>query len=317
MLRLRKCLLTGANGFIALNLARSLRKDGVEVVGLDIHRCNDASYAKCHQVDITGPIGAELFENVDAVFHLAGKVHALAEIQADELEYSRVNTEGTRHVLEAAKAAEVKRFVFFSTVKAMSGKDEEVQETAFSELSGIQPGTPYGWSKLKAEELVLRGGYVPEPVVLRLCMVYGAGAKGNILKMLRAVQRRCFPPVPELGNRRSMVHVSDVVQAAILVGTRPEAVGEVFIVSDGKAYSTRQIYESMCRGLGRKVVPVSVPLWVLRALACISHHKTRMGCHDRFVEVKTSAARRFWDSASLHPAGPSFPSPKPPNLGRF
>ena len=47
-------------------------------------------------------------------------------------------------------------------------------------------------------------------------MVYGAGAKGNMPKMLQAVSRHRFPPVPEVGNRRSMVHVSDVIRAAVL-----------------------------------------------------------------------------------------------------
>ena len=105
------------------------------------------------------------------------------------------------------------------------------------EEDGVEPDTPYGRSKLAAEELVLHGGYVPEPVVLRLCMVYGPQAKGNIEKMIEAVRRNRFPPLPEMGNRRSMVHVQDVVQAAVLAGTHPAAVGQ--------AYSTRE------RGDGR------------------------------------------------------------------
>ncbi|MEI6395768.1 MAG: NAD-dependent epimerase/dehydratase family protein [Verrucomicrobiota bacterium] len=50
---------------------------------------------------------------------------------------------------------------------------------ALTEEDCIEPDTAYGKSKLAAEELVLHGGYVPEPVVLRLCMVYGPQAKGD------------------------------------------------------------------------------------------------------------------------------------------
>ena len=140
---------------------------------------------------------------------------------------------------------------------------------ALTEEDCIEPDTPYGKSKLAAEELVLHGGYVPEPVVLRLCMVYGPQAKGNIEKMIEAVRHHRFPPLPEMGNRRSMVHVQDVVQAAVLAGTHPEAVGQVFIVSDGQTYSTRQLYELICRALNRKVPGWSVPIGVLRGLAVV------------------------------------------------
>ena len=47
------------------------------------------------------------------------------------------------------------------------------EDRAFSEDDLIDPDTLYGRSKHEAEKLVLKGGYVPEPVVLRLCMVYG------------------------------------------------------------------------------------------------------------------------------------------------
>jgi nucleoside-diphosphate-sugar epimerase len=149
----------------------------------------------------------------------------------------------------------------------MSGKDAPSQSVPLDELTGIEPDTPYGQSKLAAEKLAIAGGFVPEPVVLRLCMVYGAGAKGNMQKMLRAVSRNRFPPIPDFGNQRSMVHVSDVIQAAILAAERKEAVGQTFIVSDGKAYSTRQMYECICRSLGRKPSSLTIPRWVLKGLA--------------------------------------------------
>lgn len=64
-----------------------------------------------------------------------------------------------------------------------------------------------------------------------------------------------------------MVHVRDVVQAALLAATRPEAIGQTLIVADGEAYSTRRIYELICAALGRRVPSWSVPNWVLRAAA--------------------------------------------------
>jgi len=135
------------------------------------------------------------------------------------------------------------------------------------ELAACYPGTPYGRSKLEAERLVLEGGYVPEPLVLRLSMVYGPTRKGNLPRMIRAVAKGRFPPLPETDNRRSMVHVDDVVQAALLAAENPVAAGKTYIVTDGETYSTRQIYEWICEALGKPVPGWHVPLPVLKALA--------------------------------------------------
>jgi nucleoside-diphosphate-sugar epimerase len=245
--------------------------------------------------DIRHPLAAGALAGQQVVFHLAGKVHALTEVAQDELEYSKVNTTGTQNILEAAKEAGVRRFVFFSSVKAMSGGGERLgnkkagigitqtlEYRQRAENDAVEPDTPYGRSKLEAERLVLQGGYVPEPVVLRLCMVYGAGAKGNVLRMLNAVSRKRFPPLPEVGNRRSMVHSQDVVQAAILAAEKPEAAGQVFIVSDGGAYSTRQIYEWMCRSLNHTCPRWSVPFWCLQGLAFAGDVIGRI-CGRRFM----------------------------------
>ena len=264
-------LITGSAGYIGQRLAQRLAGAGVEVVGLDlVGGGGEVSRGFAADVSVPGSwFGA--FAGVDTVFHLAGKAHALSENLQDEAGYFRINTDGTRHVLEAAKINGVRRFVLFSSVKAMSRDDAEPNigispSRAWDESDRIEPDTPYGRSKLAAEDLVLHGGHVPEPAVLRLCMVYGAGAKGNLQQMLSAVVNRRFPPLPDVPNRRSMVHVEDVVEAAVLASSRPEAVGGVFIVSDGRAYSTHEILDLMHRALGRTMPCGAVPVGVFKAL---------------------------------------------------
>ncbi|MDQ7010672.1 MAG: NAD-dependent epimerase/dehydratase family protein, partial [Mariprofundaceae bacterium] len=173
------------------------------------------------------------------------------------------NTEGTRRLLEAAKAAGARRFVFFSSVKAMG----EGGPGCLDETAGCRPETAYGKSKLAAERLVLEGGFVPEPVVLRLSMVYGPATKGNLPKMIEAVRKGRFPPLPETGNKRSMVHVDDVVAAALLAAEKPAAAGQTYIVTDGKAYSTRRMYEWVCEALDKPVPSWHIPVPALKALA--------------------------------------------------
>lgn len=264
-------VITGAGGYIGQHLAHRLAEAGIQVVGLD--RAGGGSWvSRSVPADISVPgTWADAFAGVDTVFHLAGKAHSLSERRQEDAEYYRTNAEGTRNVLEAARRHGVRRFVFFSSVKAMSRDDLEpdigtAPQRAWDELDCVEPDTPYGRSKLAAEQFVLHGDYVPEPVVLRLCMVYGDEAKGNLVQMVDAVRRRRFLPLPEVSNRRSMVHVEDVAAAAELAATNPAAAGEVFIVSDGRCYSTREIVTLIYAALGRQMPRWAMPVSVLRVL---------------------------------------------------
>ena len=127
----------------------------------------------------------------------------------------------------------------------------------------------YGRSKFAAEQLVLLGHFVPHPVVLRPCMVYGNTHKGNLPKMIKAIKRGLFPPLPEVHNRRAMVHVNDVVAAALLTANLTQAKGQIYIISDDHYYSTRQLYNWIRVALGKPVNNWSIPYPVLLFLAKI------------------------------------------------
>jgi nucleoside-diphosphate-sugar epimerase len=151
--------------------------------------------------------------------------------------------------------------VFLSSIKAMGVGGGE----CLDEESPPRPTTPYGRSKRAAEELVLGSGDIPHVCVLRTCPVYGAGSKGNLARMISAMARGVFPPIPDTKNARSMVHVEDLVDALVLCAEKNEASGRVFIVTDGKVYSTREIYEWVCETMGRKAPWWSVPPFVFHA----------------------------------------------------
>ena len=98
-------------------------------------------------------------------------------------------------------------------------------------------------------------------------MVYGPSTKGNLPRMIEAVKKGHFPPIPEFGNKRSMVHVEDVVQAAILAAEKPEAIGQTYLVTDGQPYSTRELYEWICQALDKPIPGWRIPEMVFRGLA--------------------------------------------------
>lgn len=275
-----RALVTGAGGFIGRVLCQRLEAEGWRVRAL-LRTPGAGPWQESVVTDlaVAAPEVAAL-DGVGVVFHLAARTHALTESGDTEALYHALNVEGTRRLLDVARRAGVGRVVFASSVKAMG----EGGEACLDESAPLRPVTPYGRTKLMAEGLVLDAG----GAVVRLPLVYGPGDQGNLARMLRAVARGWFPPLPETGNRRSLVHVADAAQALLLAGTKPEAVGEVFLVTDGRFYSTREIHLAMLAALGRPTPSWQVPLSLLKSMARLGDGAGR------------ALGRRFlFDSAAL------------------
>lgn len=264
-----KVLVTGATGFIGRHVVDVLRSRGVGVRAITrdtekITKLWPDGSVEGVKIDLTEtPNLASACRQVDSVFHLAGCAHAVDQTstQAQRL-HREITVDGTRALLEAAASSGVRALAFTSSVKAM----DEGGVDCLNEEAPMNPRSAYGSAKLEAERLVLQAGRVHgmHVCVLRLPLVYGPGSKGNIPRMIASIDRARFPPLPKINNRRSMVHVYDVVQALLAAADNPAADGKVFIVTDGQPYSTREVYEAICIALGRSVPDWSVPMWVLR-----------------------------------------------------
>jgi UDP-glucose 4-epimerase len=263
-------LVSGASGFIGRRLVDALRQRGVTVRALtrDVQKVSSLwsgdRVAVAH-ADLCEPqaIG-DACTGVQTVFHLAGYAHAEDDenFTADAL-HERITVSGTRALIDTAAHAGVQRVVFVSSVKAMGEGSNE----CLNESSEVEPKSAYGRAKREAERTVLEVGerHNFHACVLRLPLVYGPGVKGNLLRMIAAIDRGHFPPIPETGNKRSLVHVDDVIQAALLVADNPQANGQVYIVTDDRVYSTRQIYSLMRTALGKAVPHWSIPPAALQA----------------------------------------------------
>jgi len=212
--------------------------------------------------DLLNPASLErACEGIETVFHCAGHAHAFTS--SDPAAHWRINFEGTRNLARAAGEAGARHFVFLSSVKAMAEPGDECVD---EDLMG-EPTTPYGKAKRAAEEAVLEAGdkYGMHAVNLRLAMVYGRGGHGNLERMVRGIRAGWFPPLPETGNKRSLVHVDDVVAVMRLVADRPEANGQTYIIADPRAYSGREIYDVIRAVLRKSTLGWSLPACLLLA----------------------------------------------------
>lgn len=257
-------LVTGATGFIGRRLIGALEADGATCRRLSRQSNASADSFVADLADKSALTAA--CTGVDRIFHCAGHAHAFSSLTGDDAAVHRqVNFEGTRNLVEAAGQSGVKRFIFLSSVKAMA---EPGMACADENFPG-QPETAYGQAKRAAEEAVLEGGrrYGMHVVNLRLAMVYGSGGRGNLDRMGRLVQRRLFPPLPETGNHRSLVHVDDVVAAMRLVADDDRANGETYIVASSEVPSGRGLFDALRSALGMPRCSWAVPRWLLRTLA--------------------------------------------------
>jgi len=253
---------TGGTGCLGRPLINKLIADGAYLKILILPNDSSLNYPDNKVEIVTGDLNSQdaldmLCLDCDIVFHLAGMVHSVPGTKEEEQEFFRVNVEGTRNLLEAAKKNGVKRVVFYSTV-GVYGKDADFHG---DELSPCKPGSVYAKSKYLAEQLVLNssndGG--PEGVVLRFPVVYGPLDRGNVARLIKAVHSRFFFYFGDGNCLRSMISSKNVAEAAIKAAFEPKAVNQLFCVTDGRDYTMNEMVDSICHALGMSWRPYHVP----------------------------------------------------------
>jgi nucleoside-diphosphate-sugar epimerase len=263
---LGRVFITGVTGCIGSALTARLSREGIHVVALVRDPGRAAYLRNLPGVEI---IAADLFardaisqamRDCDAVFHLAARVHT-GEREANESpeEFTRINVEGARSILEAAIENQIASFVFFSTVAVYPESDDELDEE-----TPPAPLTPYGQSKLAAERLVLSRAAEcgMHAVVLRPTVVYGPRDRGNVSRLIEAIRRGRFFIIGDGANRKSMVAVENVVDAALLVAGNEKSRNQIYNVCDSRAYTLSEIAATIAAALGRSPQFIHVPFGV-------------------------------------------------------
>jgi nucleoside-diphosphate-sugar epimerase len=290
-------LISGASGFIGQRLLASLSSENIPCRVLSRTPIPSEIGVTADLADKAALLAA--CTGVETVFHCAGYAHAFTSLSADDTAmHWKVNFEGTQNLVDAAGRAGVKKFVFLSSVKAMA---EPGNMCATESLLG-DPDTAYGESKLAAEKAVLTAGrvYGMHVVNLRLAMVYGAGGRGNLERMGRLVKRRLFPPLPDTGNHRSLVHVDDVIAAIRLVADDHRATGKTYIIASPEAPSGRALFDALRVSQGLPRCTWSVPVSLLRFVANIGDGLEKL--LKRRSPLNTEVLNRLLNSAWYSPA---------------
>lgn len=281
---IHRCLVTGANGFLGGYLLEHLQQKHIftrAVVRGTVRgtvRNHQNNIVQCDQV-VTAELLPETccetwLDGIDTVFYLAGTAHLSADAKQYETDcLAAVN------VARCAAKLGVQRFVFVSTAKA--------------EDSSVKPTEPYGYWKRKTEEKLSEMD-IPHLAIVRPCLVYGAGVKGNVLKMISAIEKGYFPPLPAMQAQRSMVFGGDVANALLLAAVHPDANRQALIVADGESYTSSDLYAAIRKGLGRAPATWHIPLPVLKAIGTVGDAIEKLGMAS---PVNSDAIARLTESA--------------------
>ena len=262
-----KILITGIHGFVGSNLVKAMKKAHT-LYGLDLIAPQKDGVVKTYGWD---DLERQTLPGIDVIIHLAGKAHDTKN-QTERQEYFDINTRLTQTVYDYFLASSAKKFIFFSSVKAVA---DSVDGAILTEEVAPKPKGPYGESKLAAEQYIL--GKSQDPVsglpspekktyILRPSMIHGPGNKGNLNLLFNLVKKGIPWPLAAFENRRSFTSIDNLCYLIEKLIQKTIASG-VYNVSDDEPLSTNELVYLMCGVLGCKARFLHVPAWLANGLA--------------------------------------------------
>ncbi|MFT4153286.1 NAD-dependent epimerase/dehydratase family protein [Parafilimonas sp.] len=228
-------LVTGAGGFIGSRLVEMAQPEfGVKTLSL---RNKEISTP-----DLNG---------ADVIIHLAGKAHEMKKI--NEQAYYDINYTLTKKLADKAVQKHIPHFIYISTLKVYGDETDII----LNENSPCQPTDAYGKSKLQAEEYLQSLQPEIKVAIVRPPLVYGAGVKGNMLRMLNLCSKNIPLPFAKAGNKRSMVFIDNLIELIFAICRQQKA--GVFLPADDKALSTDELLAYMQKAFKNNTSLVSLP----------------------------------------------------------
>ena len=243
--------ITGVTGFVGSNLFEYLLNHNCEPKALNLRNANWKS---------------EIDTEASAIIHLAGKAHDLKNSSNPE-EYFEINTKFAQELFDVFLASNCRDFIYFSSVKAVTDKAQNI----VTEKTIENPKTPYGQSKLQAEQYILskilpKGKRV---FIIRPSMIHGPGNKGN-LNLLFQLVRKGFPwPLGAFHNQRSFCSIDNVCFVIKQIIEREDIPSGVYNISDDETLSTNELITLIANTRNKKARILSISKKIINTIAKI------------------------------------------------
>lgn len=257
-------LISGASGFLGRHIVEKAIRRGLEVrctgrsatPPIELPNYRPADLTDAHQVK-------PLVESIDVVIHSAGLAHQFGKQTDAEQRFQQVNVEATRNIVQAAVDSGVKRFVLVSSVSVYgSQKTSPVPENA-----ACRPVGHYAVSKWEAERVAIEiaNRSNMQLTILRMATIYGAGDPGNVLKLVRAIDRGRFVWIGRGRNMKSLIHVEDAAESCLLAAENssnnsPPRIYNVSAIPESMRSIVQTIGTSLGQPVRRWFIPSSLPI---------------------------------------------------------
>ncbi|MBL3547353.1 NAD-dependent epimerase/dehydratase family protein [Chryseobacterium sp. KMC2] len=238
--------ITGVSGFVGNNLSRYLKDKNYDIKVMSLRK------------------NWTLEKDTNAIIHLAGKAHDTANTSADE-EYFKVNTELTKKLFDEFVDSDIRDFIYFSSVKATA----DTVDGILDEGHASDPKTPYGKSKLLAEEYLL-SKKLPEGkrfFIIRPCMIHGPGNKGNLNLLYKVVEKGVPWPLAAFDNKRSFLSIDNLNFLIHEILKNKDIPSGIYNFADDESISTNDLIEIIGKASGRKSKLWRLPSGMISSVA--------------------------------------------------
>ena len=263
----RTAFVTGATGFVGLNLVQQLMAEGWDVTAL--HRpSSDLTFLSrfgprlaVGEITDRASLLAAIPQGTDTLFHVAGNTSMWHKGDAEQ---TRDNVDGTRNVVEAAKAKGVRCLIVTSSISAYGPVSGEVTEAtpSLAEKSSVN----YERTKWQAQEIARAAvGDGLEVVIMQPGAIMGAYDIGTWSRMFLMVRDGKLPGVPPA--QLTFTHVREVVGAHIAAADKGENGGQYLLAGENR--TMLELVAEIGLLLGKSTPKKPLPLGLMRVAATV------------------------------------------------
>lgn len=294
-----KIMVTGANGFIGKSLVQYLSERNYDVISL-VRNLGGSEDFEHSNIQLIDSFDADSIKNIDfsdvsCIVHLAARAHILSLDEEDSLlQFRKVNTKATLCLASAAADAGVKRFIFLSSI----GVNGTSNVRPFTIQSPPDPKEDYAISKYEAETglMALSKSKGIEVVIIRPPLVYGPDAPGNFGRLAKLANSFLPLPLASIDNKRSFVSIGNLVDLIERCIEHPDAVNQVFLVSDDEDISTSQLLKMLREAAGKRPLLVPMPITILKFLGRLLNKESVVNrlCDSLQVDISFTKNTLMW-----------------------
>lgn len=247
-----KIVITGATGFVGTNLQEYLK------LSYDVQ-----------PISVRYVSGQHFEFHTDVIIHLAGNAHDLKKL-SHPAAYQEANFELTKQLFDAFIESNASTFIFMSTVKAVA----DAVHGVLTEDTQPNPITPYGQSKLKAEEYILSKDL---PIgkriyILRPCMIHGPGNKGNLNALYQLVSKGLPWPLGAFHNLRSFLSVENLCFVIDEMLENTNIPSGVYQVADDEPLSTNTLIQLLGTSLNKNSLIWNIPAPMIKTVTLLGDY---------------------------------------------